>query len=135
MPDLEPTVADKKPATGPSPAMTELANSSLTNTTPVAELFSRAKTAIEAGYESWRQAAEALAAAQEQHGVSQAEMASAIGRSEAWVSNLLRWRRLGYDDLSPFGATTKAGRLQHAEDRAASGVSKRRRSRKPIEFG
>ena len=134
MPDLEPTVAGQKPAIGPSPAVTEVANSNLTNTIPLAELFSRAKTAIEAGYEFWRRAAEALAAAHEQHGVSQAEMASAIGRSEAWVSMLLRWRRLGYIEQSPFGATTRVGRLQHAEDRAASGVSKLRRSCKPVDL-
>jgi hypothetical protein len=69
------------------PALTEVsAHSSRNNTTPLAELLSRAKAAIETGYDSWRQAAEALAAAQEQHNITQAEMAGAVGKSEAWIS-------------------------------------------------
>lgn len=57
-------------------------------------------------------------------------MAQAIGKSDAWVSLLLEWRRSDYKDESPFGPTTKAGRLKHAKDRAASGASKPRKPRK-----
>ena len=53
-----------------------------------------------------------------------------FGKSEAWVSKLLRWRRLDYVDESPFGPTTKAERLEHAKDRASSGASKPRNARK-----
>ena len=95
------------------------------------ELLSRAKAAIEAGRQSFHDAAEALAVAQELHGASQAEMARAVGKSEAWVSLLLQWRRSNYKDESPFGPRTKAGRLKHAKDRAASGASKPRKPRKP----
>ena len=98
------------------------------------DLLRRAKNAIDAGEQfqcdaeqSFRDAAEALADAQELHCVFQAEMARAVGKSEAWVSYLLQWRRSGYKGSSPFGPTTKAGRLQHAEDRAATGVSKPRK--------
>ena len=101
------------------------------NTTTKADLLSRAKAAIEAGDQSLRDAAEALAVAQELHGASQAEMARAIGKSEAWVSYFLQWRRSGYPDESPFGPKTKAGRLKHAEGRAASGAAKPRKPRKP----
>jgi hypothetical protein len=103
--------------------------SSATNTPSEEELLSRAKDAVEAGEQSLRDAAEALGIAQELHGTTQAEMARAIGKSEAWASYLLRWRRSGYKDDSPFGPKTKAGRLKHAEDRVASGTSKPRKSR------
>jgi hypothetical protein len=99
------------------------------NTPSKEELFNRAKGAVEAGEQSLRDAAEALSVAQELHGASQAEMARAIGKSEAWVSQLLRWRKSGYSGDSPFGPTTKAGRLKHAKDRAASGASKPRKPR------
>jgi hypothetical protein len=101
------------------------------NTATKTELLNRAKAAIEAGDQSLKDAAEALAVAQERHGTSQAEMARAIGKSEAWVSMLLQWRRTGYKAESPFGPMTKAGRIKHAEDRATSGASKPRKPRKP----
>ena len=99
------------------------------NTIAKPERLRRAKAAVEAGEQSFHDAAEALGVAQELHGATQAEMARAIGRSEAWVSLLLRWRRLGYTDNSPFGPTTKADRLKHAKDLAASGKSTPRKSR------
>jgi hypothetical protein len=98
------------------------------NTITKPELLSRAKAAVEAGEQSFHDAAEALGVAQELHGATQAEMVRAIGRSEAWVSLLLRWRRSGYTGNSPFGPTTKADRLKHAKDRAASGKSRSRKS-------
>jgi hypothetical protein len=36
------------------------------------------------------------------------------------VSRLLKWQRQGYKDDSPFGPTTRAGRLAHAKVRAAA---------------
>ena len=87
----------------------------------------RAKAAVEANDQSLRDAAEALAETRELHGTCQAEMARAIGKSEAWVSMLLQWRRSAYKDESRFGPKTKVGRLKHAEDRAASGASKPRK--------
>ena len=103
----------------------ETAESSIVvNSTTKAELLSRAKAAIDASEQSLHDAAEALAVAKELHGATQTEMARAVGKSEAWVSYLLQWRRSGYKDASPFGPTTKAGRLKHAEDRVTSGASK-----------
>jgi hypothetical protein len=80
-------------------------------------LLSRAKAAIEAGQQSMEDAAEALGLAQEEHAATQREMAEAVGKSAAWVNALLKWRRSGYQDDSPFGPKTKAGRVQHAEQR------------------
>jgi hypothetical protein len=88
------------------------------NTTTKAELLSRARVAIEAGERSLYEAAEALGIAQEDHSATQREMAAAVGKSVAWVNALLQWRLSGYKDESPFGPTTKAGRIQHAEQRA-----------------
>src|SRR5438132_735417 len=45
-------------------------------------------------------------------------MAVAVGKSVAWVNKLLRWRRSGYRDHSPFGPTTKRGRVEHAQQRS-----------------
>jgi hypothetical protein len=88
------------------------------NTTTKADLLSRAKAAIDAGEQSMHDAAELLAIAQEEHGATQREIAEVVGKSVAWVNALLQWRRSGYKDGSPFGPTTKAGRVQHAEQRA-----------------
>src|SRR6185295_2143645 len=70
------------------------------------ELLSRAKTLLGDSYQSLRQVAQALVKAKELHEASQAEMARAIGKSEAWVSQVLRWCRSGFTGESPFGPTT-----------------------------
>ena len=93
--------------------------------TTKAELLSRAKAAIEAGESSVRDAAEALALAQNEFNATQREMAEAVGRSASWVNRLLKWRRSGYMEYSPFGPTTKAGRVAHAQQRTK--VSKPRK--------
>jgi hypothetical protein len=121
---------DSIQAAATSQVASNIAPSAVVNTLSKAELFGRAKGAIEASGQFLHDAAEALAIAQELHGASQAEMAGAVGKSEAWVSYLLRWRRSGYKDDSPFGPRTKAARLKHAEDRAASGPSKPCKPRK-----
>jgi len=79
------------------------------NTTTKADLFSRAKDAIEAGDQSLHAAAEALALAQEDFKASQREIAEAVGKSVAWVNRLLKWRRLGCVG-TPFGPGSKARR-------------------------
>ena len=88
------------------------------NTATKAELLSRAKAAIEIGERSLHEAAEALGVAQELHSATQREMAEAIGKSAAWINKLLKWRRSGYKDHSPFGPTTKRERVEHAQHQA-----------------
>src|SRR5438132_128721 len=78
-----------------------------TNVTNKLELLNRAKSAIDSGEHSLREAADALGLAEEDHGATQREMAKAVGKSAAWVSKLLKWRRSAYKDHSPFGPTTK----------------------------
>lgn len=92
-----------------------VASSNAANTTTKDELLIRAKAAIEAGERSLHAAAEALGIAHEDHFASQREMAEAIGKSASWVNKLLKWRRAGYKDPSPFGPTTKKGRVEHAQ--------------------
>jgi hypothetical protein len=99
------------------------------NTTTKAELLKRAKAAIEAGEQSLHDAAEALGLAEEDHSATQREMAEAVGKSASWVNKLLKWRRSGYKDHSPFGPTTKRGRVEHAQQRVKG--SKARRPREP----
>jgi hypothetical protein len=88
------------------------------NMTTKAELLRRGKAAIDAGESSPREAAEALALAQQDFKATQREIAEAVGRSLGWVNRLLTWRRSGYKESSPFGPTTRVGRVQHAEQRA-----------------
>jgi hypothetical protein len=80
------------------------------NTTTKANLFSRAKDAIEAGDQSLKEAAEALALAQD-FKATQREIAGAVGKSVAWVNRLLQWRRQGFVG-TPFGPGSKARREQ-----------------------
>jgi hypothetical protein len=88
------------------------------NMTTKAELLKRGKAAIDAGECSLREAAEALALAQQDFKATQREIADAVGRSLGWVNRLLTWRRSGYKESSPFGPTTRVCRVQHAEQRA-----------------
>jgi hypothetical protein len=81
------------------------------NTTTKADLFSRAKDAIEAGDRSLQAAAEALALAQEDFKASQREIAEALGKSVAWVNRLLQWQRQGCVG-TPFGPGSKARRAR-----------------------
>ncbi len=93
-------------------------SSTLGNTTTKEDLLSRARTAIEAGEQSLHKAAEALGLAQEEHFATQREMAEAVGKSASWVNKLLKWRRSGYKNHSPFGPTTIRDRVEHAQQRA-----------------
>ena len=88
------------------------------NITTKAELLSRAKQRSRLANISLHDAAEALGVAQELHSATQREMAEAVGKSASWVNKLLKWRQSGYKDHSPFGATTKSGRVEHAQQRA-----------------
>jgi hypothetical protein len=89
----------------------------ITNSTTKAELLSRARAAIESGEQFLHDAAEALALAQKDFDATQREIAESIGRSASWVNRLLKWRRSGYKEYSPFGPSTKAGRVAHAQQR------------------
>jgi hypothetical protein len=63
----------------------------------ITELLGRAKRAIETGENSLHDAAEDIAAAREQ-GATQRQIAEAVGKSAAWVNQLLKWRPSGYQD-------------------------------------
>jgi hypothetical protein len=79
-----------------------------------AELLTKAKIGVEAGEQSLRESAEALATSWKLYKTPQRKMAEAIGKSQPWVCRLLQWRHGGYKDDSPFGPTTRAGRDKHA---------------------
>lgn len=105
--------------------------SSATNTTTKAALLQRAKEAVEAGEQNLHDAAEALGLADDDHSATQREMAKAIGKSVGWVNRLLKWRRSGYTEHSPFGPTTKKARVQHAKQRARASEAPKTREPKP----
>jgi hypothetical protein len=74
----------------------------------IAQLLSQAKLAIEA--DRPREAAAAMYVAYEIHGASQQQIAAAVGKSQAWVSRMIQWRREGLED-TPFGPASKEERM------------------------
>jgi colicin import membrane protein len=90
----------------------------------ITELLERAKRAIETGQNSLRDAAEDIADAREQ-GATQRQIADAVGKSAAWVNQLLKWRKSGYQDATAFGPQARAtrqraGRVQSPEQKPAT---------------
>jgi hypothetical protein len=76
----------------------------------IEQLHARAKRAISAGEAYFRKAAGYLADAQKL-GASQRQSAKAIGRSPAWVNQLLKWQQGGCKG-TPFGPQSKAKRAR-----------------------
>jgi DNA-binding CsgD family transcriptional regulator len=76
--------------------------------TTITTLLDKARRAISASDASLHQAADHIAAARAQ-GASQARIARHLGRSPAWVSILLRWRRDGFKG-APFAPQSHAAR-------------------------
>jgi hypothetical protein len=74
----------------------------------IAKLHDKARRAVAAGEQRFREAAECLAAAKKL-GATQRASAKAIGKSPAWVNRLLKWRSGGYRE-TPFGPQSKAKR-------------------------
>jgi hypothetical protein len=86
-------------------------------TMSVSALLLRARAAIAAGEKSLREAAEDIAAAQEQ-GATQRDIASAVGKSAAWVNQLLKWRAAGYGQTA-FGPAKAAQRAAFRQSEQA----------------
>ena len=61
----------------------------------IAKLHDKARRAVQAGEQKFREAAECLAAAKKL-GATQRQSAKAIGKSPSWVNQLLAWRKSGY---------------------------------------
>jgi hypothetical protein len=78
----------------------------------IRDLLDRAKASIEAGESHMHQAANDVAAAYKL-GATQTEIAEAVGKSQAWVCGLLKWRDSGWAD-TPFGPQVKAAREARA---------------------
>jgi hypothetical protein len=57
-----------------------------------------------------REAAAAMFMAHDEYGATQQKVAAAVGKSQAWVSRMLRWRREGLKD-TPFGPESKDARI------------------------
>jgi hypothetical protein len=78
----------------------------------ITDLLNRAEACISAGEDRFREAAEAITAANEL-GATQRQIAKTVGKSAAWVNGLLKWRLAGYPD-TPFGPQAKASRARAA---------------------
>jgi hypothetical protein len=85
----------------------------------ISKLLAHAKAAIVAGEKSWREAAKLIAAAQEQ-GATQTQIATAIGKSQAWVNELLQWHKAGCRDVSPFTAKNAKRKLSLSDKTSAA---------------
>jgi hypothetical protein len=111
----EPVAVENSPATAsaasaPPPVLRPV----LCGTTK-AEVLNRAKAAVGPSARLC-DIAERLACAQVDSHASQREIGRAIGRSGSWVNRLLKWRQSGYEQRSPFGPTTRAGRTARRND-------------------
>jgi hypothetical protein len=82
----------------------------------VTALLKRAKGHIKAGEHRLRQAAEDIAKVNAT-GMTQREIAKAVGKSLGWVNGLLQWRDAGFPD-TPFGPDSKAKRERAANVQA-----------------
>ncbi len=87
-------------------------------TTTNDELVKRIRAAIASSRDAMRDAANDLQTLQCQ-GMTQREIAAAVGKSVGWVNGMVSWRIGGCKGDSPFGPTTKRGRIQHAEQKSA----------------
>jgi hypothetical protein len=88
----------------------------------VHDLLDEAKQAIANGEASLQRAAECIAKAQAR-GATQRQIAEAVGKSAAWVNQLLKWRAAGYGQTA-FGPAKAA-------QRAAFRQSERAKKSKP----
>jgi hypothetical protein len=107
----DPVALESSPARASAARALPLSRTAICGTTK-AEVLGRAKVAVETG-ESPRIIAARLACAHQDFRASQREIGRAIGRSASWVNRLLQWRRSAYEQRSPFGPTTRAGRAAH----------------------
>jgi hypothetical protein len=101
--ELEPVelVKDLAKTSGASPLELEMAS-------VIDQELSWAKLSIGAGER--REAANFMYNAYDQYGASQQKIAAAVGKSQAWVSCMLRWHRKGFK-ATPFGPASKDARM------------------------
>jgi hypothetical protein len=78
---------------------------------------------------SWRDVTEDMAAAKAL-GASQRQIAKAVGKSSAWVHQMLKWRADGYLNDTPFGPSSKTSR-----QRAKRGQAPDRKKQKTEKSG
>jgi hypothetical protein len=93
------------------PKRNEMANLDQKNASTaieIARLLSQARMAIEAGDK--REAAFAIFMVREMYDVTQQKIAAAVGKSQPWVSVMLRWHRKGFKD-TPFGPASNDARF------------------------
>lgn len=76
-------------------------------------LLLNARRSIERGELSIKQGIEQMAEA-EQLGASNRAIGKAVGKSASWVNRMLKWRKGGYRDQTPFGPQSKEARRRKA---------------------
>jgi hypothetical protein len=86
--------------------------------TLIAEHLAQAKRDIAAGEHSLRSAAEHIAAAVAA-GATQMRVASAVGKSQAWVNRMLKWRTGGFDEGGPFAADNSKAKIISRTNKSA----------------
>lgn len=87
------------------------------------DLIAETKAMIVATDNTSRQIADNLATMQETYSMSQRQIAAAVGKSQKWVGEMLRWRREGFKDDTPFGPQAKEAREQSLLKAKAEGAA------------
>jgi hypothetical protein len=111
----EPVAVENSPATASAASALPPVPRPVLYGTTKAEVLNCAKAAV-GSRARLRDIAERLACAHIDFHASQREIGRAIGRSASWVNRLLKWRQSGYEQCSPFGPMTRAGRTARRND-------------------
>jgi hypothetical protein len=93
-----------------SPTIRESASQETPLPTSKADLFVQARAMVSATESTLREIANTLAVLQERYKTSQREIATELGKSQAWVCRMLQWRSEGFTEDTPFGPAAKVAR-------------------------
>ena len=93
-----------------TPTIRESASQEASLPTSKVDLFVQARATVISTDSTLREIANTLAVLQERFSASQREIATELGKSRAWVCRMLKWRREGFTEDTPFGAAVKVAR-------------------------
>jgi len=75
-----------------------------------ADLIAETKAMVTSINNTSRQIATNLATMRDRHGMTQHDIGNAMGKTQPWVSLMLKWHDVGFIEETPFGSFSKASR-------------------------
>ena len=75
-----------------------------------ADLIAETKAMVTSINNTSRQIATNLATMRDRHGMTQHDIGNAMGKTQPWVSLMLKWHDDGFIEETPFGSFSKASR-------------------------